>query len=69
MVARPGAARLEGVSDMWIAIIIIVVLLGAALAWLAKRSREADDELADMNKGHTNGPAIFGIFSRDRRRG
>lgn len=54
---------------MWIAIIVIVVLLGAALAWLAKKSKEADEELSDMNKGRTNGAAIFGIFSKDHRQG
>ena len=54
---------------MWIAIIVIVALLVAALVWLARKSSEADEELADMNRGRTNGPAIFGIFQRDHRHG
>ncbi len=54
---------------MWFAIVAVLVVLGAALGWLARRSREADEELADMNRGRTNGPAIFGIFSKDHRRG
>jgi hypothetical protein len=53
---------------MWIAIIVIVILLAAGLIWLARKAGEADEELSDMNRGRTNGPAIFGIFDRDRRR-
>ncbi len=54
---------------VWVAVIAIVIVLAAALVWMARKSSEADDELADMNRGRTNGPAIFGIFSKDHRRG
>jgi hypothetical protein len=53
----------------WIAVVAIVIVLGGLLVWLAKLSRDADSELADMNKGRTNGPGVFGIFSKDHRRG
>lgn len=54
---------------MWIAIIVIVVALVAGLVWLAKKSKEADEELSDMNKGRTNGAGVFGIFNKDHRQG
>jgi hypothetical protein len=52
---------------MWIAIVVIVLLLGGALVWMARKAKQADEELADMNKGRQSGAGVFGIFNKDHR--
>jgi len=52
---------------VWILVIIVVIAIGYALWWMAKKAREADDDLRAMNQGRTNGAGIFGIFRKDRR--
>ncbi len=53
---------------VWVELAIVVIALVAAFWWLAKKSSDADEDLKSMNEGRTNGPGIFGIFSKDHRR-
>ena len=47
-------------------VVIVAAALGVALWWGARKSREADEVIRDMNDGRGPGPGIFGIFRKNR---
>lgn len=51
---------------VWVAVVIIVVILGVALAWFYRRAQDVDAEVADA-EGHPTTP-IFGGVARHIRR-
>ncbi len=55
---------------MYVLLIVLVVVLGSALIWGARKSREADEDIKYMNEGRGPGRGILGVFgkgSNDRR--
>jgi hypothetical protein len=51
---------------LYVVLIVVVVALGVALWWGARKCRDADEEIKDMNQGRGPGRGIFGVFGKGR---
>ncbi|HEY2273327.1 MAG TPA: hypothetical protein VGH30_11160 [Jatrophihabitantaceae bacterium] len=55
---------------LYLVLIVMLVVLGLALWWGARKSRASDEDIKYMNEGRGPGRGILGVFgkgSRDRR--
>ena len=51
---------------LYVVLIAMVVALGGALLWGARKSRDTDEDIKYMNEGSGPGLGILGVFGKGR---
>jgi Na+/proline symporter len=51
---------------LYVVLIVMLVALGFALWWGARKSRDTDEDIKYMNEGRGVGRGILGVFGRGR---